>query len=183
MKAKKIVMAGGGTGGHIFPAVAIANAIKKIEPEQKGEINKQHKGTANKSVFFDDDRVNKIRVRVWVNEFITQMEYAYAAADVVISRAGAMAIAELCVMQKPAILVPYPFAAEDHQTVNARKLEEKNAGIMITDSEAAGKLVPVAINLAKDPGRQQKLSENISKLAVKNADEVIAKAILETIKD
>lgn len=119
---------------------------------------------------------------VWVNDFITKMENAYAAADVVISRAGAMAIAELCVMGKPVILVPYPFAAEDHQTVNARKLEEKNAGMLITDSEAAQKLITEAINLAKDPGRQQKLSENISKLAVKKADEVIARVILESIK-
>src|SRR5690606_1171951 len=77
---------------------------------------------------------------VWVNAFINEMEYAYAAADVVISRAGAMAIAELSVMRKPVVFVPYPFAAEDHQTVNARHLVEKQAALMVTDKEAAGKL-------------------------------------------
>ena len=61
------------------------------------------------------------RANVWVNDFIQQMEYAYTAADIVISRAGAMAIAELCVVEKPVLFVPYPFAAEDHQTVNAKK--------------------------------------------------------------
>ena len=73
---------------------------------------------------------------IWVNDFINQMEYAYAAADMVISRSGAMAIAELCVMKKPVVFVPFPFAAEDHQTVNAQNLVNKNAGIMIKDSEA-----------------------------------------------
>ncbi len=78
---------------------------------------------------------------VWANAFINDMEYAYAAADVVISRAGAMTIAELCVMKKPVLFVPYPFAAEDHQTVNAQNLVNKNAALMIKDSEAKTKLV------------------------------------------
>ncbi len=62
---------------------------------------------------------------IWANSFITQMEYAYAAADVVISRAGAMSVAELCVAKKPAVFVPFPFAAEDHQTANAQNLVNK----------------------------------------------------------
>ena len=66
---------------------------------------------------------------VWVNEFITQMEYAYAAADIVVARSGAMTVAELCVAKKPVLFVPYPFAAEDHQTVNAMQLVNKNAAI------------------------------------------------------
>ena len=118
---------------------------------------------------------------VWANSFITQMEYAYAAADVVISRSGAMAIAELCVVKKPAVLVPFPFAAEDHQTVNAQHLVNKEAAIMIKDSEAKEKLVNAAIALAKDNSRQAILQENIGKLAVTNADEVIAKEILKSI--
>src|SRR6185436_9640373 len=71
---------------------------------------------------------------VWVNEFITQMEMAYAAADIVVARAGAMTVAELCVVKKPVVFVPFPFAAEDHQTVNAMRLVDKNAALMIKDS-------------------------------------------------
>ena len=69
------------------------------------------------------------RANVWVNDFIHQMEYAYSAADIVISRAGAMAIAELCVVEKPVLFVPYPFAAEDHQTVNAKKPRTEKCGV------------------------------------------------------
>jgi UDP-N-acetylglucosamine--N-acetylmuramyl-(pentapeptide) pyrophosphoryl-undecaprenol N-acetylglucosamine transferase len=118
---------------------------------------------------------------IWTNDFITQMECAYAAADVVVSRSGAMAIAELCVAAKPVIFVPFPFAAEDHQTVNAQNLVNKNAGLLIKDSEAKDKLVTTAIELAGDENRQQVLKNNIAKLAVKNADEVIANEILKVI--
>jgi UDP-N-acetylglucosamine--N-acetylmuramyl-(pentapeptide) pyrophosphoryl-undecaprenol N-acetylglucosamine transferase len=116
---------------------------------------------------------------VWANDFITQMEYAYAAADMVISRSGAMAIAELCVTKKPVVFVPFPFAAEDHQTVNAQNLVNKDAGIMVKDSEALDKLVPAIINLSKDDTKQIELTANISKLGITNADEIIAAEILK----
>ncbi len=118
---------------------------------------------------------------VWTSDFITQMEYAYAAADLVISRSGAMAIAELTVLKKPVIFVPFPFAAEDHQTVNARALQNKQAGVMIRDSEAKDKLVNAAIELAKNEQKQNQLKENIGRLAVSNADEIIAKEVLKLI--
>lgn len=118
---------------------------------------------------------------IWVNSFISQMENAYAAADVVISRAGAMAIAELCVVKKPVVFVPFPFAAEDHQTVNAQNLVNKHAGILIKDSEAREKLVSAAIALAKNEAQQNELKQNIGKLAVVNADEVIAAEVLKVI--
>ena len=118
---------------------------------------------------------------IWVSEFISGMEYAYAAADVVVSRSGAMAVAELCVAKKPALFVPYPFAAEDHQTVNAEQLVNRNAALLVRDTEASQKLVFMTIELSKDPGKQQELRENISKLAVTNADEIIAKEILKAI--
>ncbi len=120
---------------------------------------------------------------IWTSAFITEMEKAYAAADVVISRAGAMAIAELCVVKKPVIFVPYPFAAEDHQTANAEKLANARAGIMIKDSEAKEKLVQIAITLANDPGRQEELVQNISRLSITDADARIAKEIMKTISN
>jgi UDP-N-acetylglucosamine--N-acetylmuramyl-(pentapeptide) pyrophosphoryl-undecaprenol N-acetylglucosamine transferase len=123
----------------------------------------------------------KGKTNIWANDFITQMEFAYAAADLVISRSGAMAIAELCVMKKAVVFVPFPFAAEDHQTVNAQNLVNKNAGIMIKDGEALTLLVPSIIELSKDESKQNELKSNISRLAVTNADEVIAIEILKSI--
>jgi UDP-N-acetylglucosamine--N-acetylmuramyl-(pentapeptide) pyrophosphoryl-undecaprenol N-acetylglucosamine transferase len=120
---------------------------------------------------------------IWTSDFITQMEYAYAAADVVVSRSGAMAIAELSVLRKPVIFVPFPFAAEDHQTVNARFLESKRAGLMIRDNEAKEKLVTSAIALAKDEHKRKELSNEIGKLGIKDADDRIAEEILKQISN
>ena len=122
------------------------------------------------------------RKNVWTNEFITRMEYAFAAADIVVSRSGAMAIAELSVVKKPVIFVPFPFAAEDHQTVNAKQLADKNAALMISDAEAKSRLVPTIIDLAGNQSIQETLKSNIGKLGVTDADKVIAKEILESIK-
>jgi UDP-N-acetylglucosamine--N-acetylmuramyl-(pentapeptide) pyrophosphoryl-undecaprenol N-acetylglucosamine transferase len=118
---------------------------------------------------------------IWVNEFITLMDYAYSAADVVISRSGAMSVGELCVTKKPALFVPYPFAAEDHQTVNAKKLVDRKAAMMIKDSEVSEKLVTTIIDLAKDEQKQNELKKNIAALGITNADEVIANEILKLI--
>lgn len=118
---------------------------------------------------------------VWTNDFITHMEYAYAAADVVISRSGAMAIAELCVEHKPTIFVPYPFAAEGHQMVNAQNLVNKNAALIIKDDAALDKLVEAAIGLSKDEAKQNELKNNIARLAITDADEVIAREILNSL--
>ena len=118
---------------------------------------------------------------IWVNDFIIKMEYAYAAADAVISRSGAMSVSEICVQKKAALFVPYPFAAEDHQTANAQKLVNRNAGMMIKDSEALDKLVPSIIALAKDEQKLEAFKTNISSFAIRNADDVIAKDILNTI--
>ena len=123
----------------------------------------------------------KGRTSVWANEFITHMDCAYAAADVVVSRAGAIAIAELCVVKKPVIFVPYPHAAEDHQTVNAMNLVNKNAALMLKDHEALDKIVPMVIELAGNENRQNELKENIGKLAVTDADRRIAEDILKEI--
>ncbi|MFL5810141.1 MAG: undecaprenyldiphospho-muramoylpentapeptide beta-N-acetylglucosaminyltransferase [Flavisolibacter sp.] len=118
---------------------------------------------------------------VWVNDFITQMENAYAAADIVISRAGAMAIAELCLVKKPVVFVPYPFAAEDHQTANAMNLVNKNAAMMIKDSEVMDKLIPQILLLTKDEEKQIQLKQNIGRYAVTDADKKIAREILKSM--
>ena len=122
------------------------------------------------------------KINIWVSEFINQMEYAYAAADVVISRSGAMSVGELCVMKKPVLFVPYPYAAEDHQTVNAKKLVDRNAALMIKDSEAAEKLVATIIELANNDQKQIELKLNISKLAITDAAEVVAWEVLREVE-
>lgn len=118
----------------------------------------------------------------WTGDFITRMDYAYAAADVVISRAGAIAIAELSVMKKAVLFVPFPFAAEDHQTENAKNLVAKKAAMMIPDKEAAEKAIPMIIDLLRNPGLQNELEENIERLAIKNADERIADEIIKSLE-
>ncbi|RYG29471.1 MAG: UDP-N-acetylglucosamine--N-acetylmuramyl-(pentapeptide) pyrophosphoryl-undecaprenol N-acetylglucosamine transferase, partial [Chitinophagaceae bacterium] len=118
---------------------------------------------------------------VYVSDFITEMEYAYAAADVVVSRSGAMALSELCVVRKPAILVPFPFAAEDHQTANAKNLVSRNAAIMIADNEAADKLITTINELMLNSEKQEEMKGNLSKLAVRDADKIVAEKILRTI--
>jgi UDP-N-acetylglucosamine--N-acetylmuramyl-(pentapeptide) pyrophosphoryl-undecaprenol N-acetylglucosamine transferase len=119
------------------------------------------------------------RKGIWVNDFIKEMEYAYAAADVIVSRAGAMSIAEICVVQKPAILVPYPFAAEDHQTVNAQYLVSAGAGEMVRDQQAASRLIPELMGLVHDKDKRASMSGKLGALAIRNADEIIAKHIVQ----
>jgi UDP-N-acetylglucosamine--N-acetylmuramyl-(pentapeptide) pyrophosphoryl-undecaprenol N-acetylglucosamine transferase len=121
------------------------------------------------------------KAAVWVNEFITDMQYAYAAADIVVARSGAMTVAELCVVKKPVLFVPYPFAAEDHQTVNAMQLVNQHAAMMVKDSEAMQKLVFMTIELSKDAAKQEELKRNISNLAITNADRVIAEEVNKSL--
>ena len=119
---------------------------------------------------------------ICVKDFIAQMDNAYAAADVVISRSGAMAVAELCIVKKPVVFVPYPYAAEDHQTANARALVNKDAAILVKDEDAAADLIPALLQLIGDEALQITLKKNIEKFAIKNADEIIASQILKTLK-
>jgi UDP-N-acetylglucosamine--N-acetylmuramyl-(pentapeptide) pyrophosphoryl-undecaprenol N-acetylglucosamine transferase len=118
---------------------------------------------------------------VWANDFISKMDYAYSAADIVIARSGAMTVAELCTAKKPVVFVPYPFAAEDHQTVNAMQLVNKEAAQIVKDADAATQLVDKALALAKNKAEQEKLIKNISPLGITNADERIAAEIYKSL--
>ena len=118
---------------------------------------------------------------VWVSDFIYDMDLAYTAADYVISRSGAMAIAELCIVGKPVVFVPYPYAAEDHQTANAKSLVNKNAALMVKNDKAKEELMPALASIIDNQALAEQLSENIKKLAVANADEIIAREILKQL--
>jgi len=114
-----------------------------------------------------------------IMEFVNRMDLAYAAADIIISRAGAGTIAELCVIKKPVILVPSPNVAEDHQTKNALALVHDQAAVFVADRDAEAKLVDKTIELLNDKDLQKKLSNNIGKIAMPDADEVIAKEVIQ----
>jgi UDP-N-acetylglucosamine--N-acetylmuramyl-(pentapeptide) pyrophosphoryl-undecaprenol N-acetylglucosamine transferase len=114
-----------------------------------------------------------------VHGFINRMEFAYAVADIIVSRAGAGTISELCLVGKPAILIPSPNVAEDHQTKNARALSDKNAAMLITDLQASKTLVSESIKLVADKDKREVLSENIKKMADRDADKRIAEEVLK----
>jgi UDP-N-acetylglucosamine--N-acetylmuramyl-(pentapeptide) pyrophosphoryl-undecaprenol N-acetylglucosamine transferase len=116
-------------------------------------------------------------------EFIQRMDLAYAAADLVISRAGAGTISELCAVGKAAILVPSPNVAEDHQTANARALADQGAAVLIADKEVNERLVEEALLLVNDKKQLLKLSENIRKMATPEATKDIVEVIVSMLKD
>jgi UDP-N-acetylglucosamine--N-acetylmuramyl-(pentapeptide) pyrophosphoryl-undecaprenol N-acetylglucosamine transferase len=114
-------------------------------------------------------------------EFIYEMDLAYAAADVVVSRAGALSVSELCLVGKPAILVPFPYAAEDHQTQNAMSLVTQNAAILVTDKDSKDQLITQTIQLLQNHNQQQTLSGQIQTLAKPNAALEIAHEVLKLV--
>lgn len=113
-----------------------------------------------------------------VCDFISDMGKAYKAADLVVSRAGAGSISELCLLQKASILVPSPNVAEDHQTKNAMALAKRGAAICITDAEAPSLLIPKAVALVNEPERLMQLGANAGKMAYPDAAKVIAEKVI-----
>lgn len=177
--SKKTVLVVGGSLGARSVNQAIANNIKSFADNdvqliwQTGKMFYAEAVSYVKSLSFDG---------VKVYDFIKKMDYAYAAADVVVSRAGAIAISELMVVGKPAILIPSPNVAEDHQTKNAMSLVEKNAALIIKNAEANEKLWEILNKILCDTDQQQRLIKNISALAKKNAADDIADIVLELVK-
>jgi UDP-N-acetylglucosamine--N-acetylmuramyl-(pentapeptide) pyrophosphoryl-undecaprenol N-acetylglucosamine transferase len=115
-------------------------------------------------------------------DFITRMDLAYAVADVIASRAGAATISELCLLGKPAILVPSPNVAEDHQTKNAMALVKNNAALMIPDHDAREKLVPLAIGLLNNPEQRKLLGDNCANMALPDAASLIVDEIFKLVR-
>jgi UDP-N-acetylglucosamine--N-acetylmuramyl-(pentapeptide) pyrophosphoryl-undecaprenol N-acetylglucosamine transferase len=174
---KTILVTGGSLGAGTLNKSIMAGLDKLIAADvqviwQTGKF--YYKGIIEK---LGEDYNPNIRIL----EFLNRMDLAYAAADVIISRAGAGTIAELYMIKKPVILVPSPNVAEDHQTKNALALVQENAAVFIADRDAEQKLVDKAIELLNDKDLQKKLSTNIAKMAMPNADEVIAKEVLKMV--
>lgn len=120
---------------------------------------------------------------IYHSDFITRMDYAYSAADLVISRAGAGSISELCLLGKPVILVPSPNVAEDHQTKNALALVNKDAAIMIADKDAVEQLIPAALDIVHNTGQLNTLSLNIVQLAQHHSADRIVDEIVKIIEE
>ena len=114
---------------------------------------------------------------IYLADFVYEMDLAYAAADVIVSRAGAISVSELCLVGKPVILVPSPNVAEDHQTKNAMALVNKNAAVLVKDADAVSQLADEALSLLNDKNRCAALSENIKPLGIADAPERILKEI------
>jgi len=149
------------------------NRIAEANIQLIWQTGKQYAENASKSVSVYQQK------GIITFPFIKEMDNAYAAADIVVSRAGAIAISELCITGKPAILVPSPNVAEDHQTKNARSLADREASVLISDKEAPEKLVEAILSLASNVTEQIKLSKNISALAKHNSASQIAGQVFE----
>lgn len=162
---KTLVIFGGSLGARTINQSILAGIDKLIDAQVQviWQTGKVYYDGVKSAVEGKDLR----RIRIF--DFVKQMDFAYAAADVVISRAGALSISELCLAKRPAILVPSPNVAEDHQTKNAQALVNEQAAVLIKDEEAAEHLVNEALTLLYDAGRCRKLSENIGRLGKPNA--------------
>lgn len=118
---------------------------------------------------------------IWANSFIQEMGEAYSAADLVVSRAGAMSVTEITLLKKPSILVPYPLAADDHQTANAQFLSTRDAALLIRDSDANEHLVGAIIELVKDAQKRELMHDKLAIMGYRDADLVIANDILNKL--
>ena len=132
----------------------------------------------NKEILNHKSQITNIEI----HEFLSDMPDRYAQADLVISRAGASSISEICLLGKPAILVPSPNVAEDHQTHNAMALVNKDAAVLVKDAEAATQLIPTAIKLINDEARLKTLHTNVLKLAQKDSARRIAEEVMKLAK-
>ena len=171
-----LLVIGGSLGARSINA-AIANGLNKLIASDIQVIWQTGKG--NSDIVSDDIKRKK---QVCVSEFISKMHYAYTAADLVVSRAGAIALAEICAMKKPSVLVPYPHAAEDHQTVNASVLVNNAAAILVSDAKASDLLIDSIIELMADTEKCLSFGKAAGSLYIKDADMLIANRIIETLE-
>lgn len=175
---KTILIVGGSLGARTVNQSIIAGleAISKTDIQVIWQTGKLYISDARKVA--ESYQSNKLVV----TDFVSRMDYAYSIADLVISRAGASSISELCLLAKPVILVPSPNVAEDHQTKNALALSNKDAAVMIRDVDAVKDLVPKALELIRNDVELAQLAQNIIKLAQRNSADRIADEVYKIIE-
>ncbi len=170
---KPIVLVVGGSLGARTINESIAGGLKKFADAGVQLIWQTGKG------YIETARgiVGEPKKGLYVNDFIYKMDLAFAAADVIVSRAGASTISELCIVGKPVVFVPSPNVAEDHQTKNAMALVDKEAALMVRDIDARNVLVDKVLSLVSDMPLRESLSQNIKKLELLDAANVIAEEV------
>ena len=189
---KKTLLIIGGSLGAKTINEAIANGLEKLEESdinvvwQTGKIYydkyKNLTGEAGLTEQRSNSKAVQQRSNLEIKDFLPDMPDRYATADLVISRAGASSISELCLLGKPCILVPSPNVAEDHQTHNAMALVNKNAAVLVRDAEAADKLVDTALALIQDDKKLKELRKNILTLAQPDSARRIAEEVIRLAK-
>jgi len=172
---KKTILIFGGSLG----ARAINNAIYKERSRIEALSDVQFLWQVGKAYYeeFSESSLAACK-HVKILPFIDRMDYAYSISDCIICRAGALTISEISLVGKPAIFVPSPNVAEDHQRKNAQALVDNNAAIMIEDKESNEILLDRALKLLEDNDTQKRLSENIRRMAAPGADDIIADEII-----
>ena len=171
-----ILLVGGSLGARTLNESVLQNlqAIAEAPVQfiwQTGSYYKQH--------IADELKEKGKPSNLYVTDFISHMDKAYKAADLVISRAGASSISELCLLGKPSILVPSPNVAEDHQTHNAMALVNRQAALYVKDAEATEKLIPLALKTVVDEKQLESLGHNAQEMAYPDSAEVIAEMVLK----
>lgn len=175
---KETILVIGGSLGARTINESIARGVEKLAKAGVQVIWQTGKGFHEQALEVQKTHPEVVKV----SDFINRMDLAYSVADVVVSRAGALSVSELCLIGKASILVPSPNVAEDHQTKNAMALVNKNASILVKDIEARNILVDKALELLADQNKKKELSENIKKLAKPDAAKAIANHVISLIK-
>ena len=171
---KTVLMIGGSLGARTMNESVLRHLdeIRKSDAQFIWQTGKYYSQDIAEALTLKEDVPN-----MKVMDFIGSMDNAYAAADIVVSRAGASSISELCLLGKPCILVPSPNVAEDHQTKNALALSTKDAAIFIADKDAKDALIATVLRTIEDDVKLASLSENVKKLAFHNSADVIAEEV------
>lgn len=179
-KKKTILFVGGSLGARTVNESILRrlDVIRKAEVQIIWQTGKYYSAKINAQMANEEPVKNLV-----VTDFISDMGTAYKAADLVISRAGASSISEFCLIGKPVILVPSPNVAEDHQTKNAMALVNKQAAMIMKDSQAPDELVDLALETVKSEGKLESLSMNIKKLALPDSANIIADEVLKLAED
>jgi len=177
-KNKKTVLVVGGSLGAGTINISFKENIKKLIDNDIQVVWQCGKGYITNLSKFVKELNSEL---IYISDFIYKMDLAYACADIIVSRAGAMSISELCLVGKPSILVPSPNVSEDHQTKNAMALVNENAAVLVKDIEAKNTLIDTVYTLINDIDKQTILSENIKKLGIPDAADRIYNEIIKLI--
>lgn len=174
-----VLVVGGSLGTRTLNNMMKAN-VDRITSEGKVQVIWQT------GKFYEREMTEFMQSRssegIWRGAFIDRMDLAYAVADVVVGRSGAGTVSELCLVGKPAIFVPSPNVAEDHQTKNAMALVRKDAALLVPDSEAVTALFPVVDQLLADPARMQRMAANIKALGIADSADRIVDELLAVVQ-